>query len=168
MSIENILILAVLIVLVFVIIRFLTKILARLIAIAAVAALVIYVLFYWNGGLANLGKDQFILYDLEEKYCAEPMDTIKCECIIQPLKTDIEAKYSPEELYELRSNRKKSLDIIMDSYRENQKIINNCLKESNAGFSWKEFLDEIKSSWFNRKVDEVIEKGKEELATSRE
>lgn len=165
MSVENILILAVLVVLVFIIIRFLTKILAKLIAIAAVAALIIYVLFYWNGGLANLGKDQFILYDLEEKYCSDPVDTVKCECIIQPLKTDIEANYTAEELFELRSNRKKSLDILMDSYRENQEIINNCLKEKNAGSSWKEFLEEIKSSWFKRKVDEVVEKGKEELAS---
>jgi hypothetical protein len=163
MSLENILILAVLIVLAIVLIRFLTKILVKLVVFAVVAALIVYVLFYWNGGLINIGKDTFILYDLEEKYCQEKMDTVKCECIIQPLIEDIESKYSTEELDEIKKDRGKSVEILMNSIRENQESIKECLQENKSGNAWEEFLEDLKSSWLNRKLKELWEKGEEEI-----
>ena len=69
MTIENILILAGLIILAFILIRFLTKFLVKLLVFGIVAALIVYVLFYWNGGILNLGKKDFIIYELEQKYC---------------------------------------------------------------------------------------------------
>lgn len=163
MTLENIIILAVLIVLAFIIIRFLTKILAKLIAFAVVAALIIYVLFYWNGGILNLGKNEFIIYDLEQKYCVEKYDTVKCDCIIQPLKDDIESKYTAEELEALKGKQKESLNILMNSYRENQESIHECLKENNSGDAWKEIIEDLKSSWLNRKLKELLEKGEEKI-----
>lgn len=163
MTLENIIILAVLILLAFVVIRFLTKILAKLIAFAIVAALIIYVLFYWNGGLINIGKDTFIIYDLEEKYCEEKMDTVKCNCIIQPLKEDIESKYTAEELDEIKNDRSESLEILMNSIRENQESIKECLQENKSGNAWNEFLDDLKSSWLNRKLKELWNKREKEF-----
>ena len=162
MSIENIIILAIAIVLAFIVIRFLTKILAKLIAVAIVIALIIFALFYWNGGILTMGQDQFIIYDLEEKYCGEEMDTVKCNCIVQPLKADIESKYSQDDLSELVGNRKESLEILMNSIRENSQTIKECLKENNSGDAWQEFKDDLKDSWFNRKLKEWIEKEEEE------
>ncbi len=163
MSVENIIILVVVVLIAFIIIRFLTKILAKLIAIAIVAALIIYVLFYWNGGILNLGKNEFIIYDLEQKYCVEKYDTVKCDCIIKPLLEDIESKYTTKELDALKGKQKESLDILMNSYRENQESIHECLKENNSGDAWKEIIEDLKSSWLNRKLRELLEKGEEKI-----
>lgn len=161
MTIENILILAGLIILAFILIRFLTKFLVKLLVFGIVAALIVYVLFYWNGGILNLGKKDFIIYELEQKYCYEKMDTVKCDCIILPLKEDIESKYSPEELKLATQNRQEALDILMTSIRGNQESIRACLKENNAGNAWKEFLDDLKDSWVSRKFRELVEKEEE-------
>ncbi len=166
MSTENIITLAIVIVIAFIVIRFLTRILAKLIAIAIIAAIIIFALFYWNGGILSLGKDKFIIYDLEEKYCVEKMDTVKCNCIILPLKEDIEAQYSQEELARLRGNRKESLEILMNSIRDNKEEIKHCLEENNSGKAWQEFIDELKDSWINRKFRELLDNGEEELKES--
>ena len=163
MSIENILILAVLIVLAFILIRFLTKVVVKLLIFAIIVALIAYVLFYWNGGIINLGKHEFIIYELEQKYCYEKMDTVKCDCIILPLKEDIESKYSAEELDMATQNRQEAIDILMTSIRENQDQIRACLKENNAGHAWKEFIEDLKDSWVSRKFRELWEKGEEEV-----
>jgi hypothetical protein len=162
MSTENIIILAIAIVLAFVVIRFLTKILAKLIAIAIVIALIVFVLFYWNGGILSMGKDQFIIYDLEEKYCEEEMDTTKCNCIVLPLKADIENQYTAEELAALEGNRKESLEILMNSIRDNSSNIKECLRENNDGKAWKEFTDDLKGSWLNRQVEKWFGDDEEE------
>ena len=163
MTIENILILAGLIILAFILIRFLTKFLVKLLVFGIVAALIVYVLFYWNGGILNLGKKDFIIYELEQKYCYEKMDTVKCDCIILPLKEDIESKYSPEELKLATQNRQEALDILMTSIRGNQESIRACLKEHNSGNAWKEFLDDLKDSWVSRKLRELVEKEEAEV-----
>lgn len=163
MSLENILILVALIVLAIIIIRFLTKILVKLVVFAVIAALILYVLFYWNGGLINIGQNNFILYDLEERYCGENIDTVKCDCIIQPLIEDIESKYTSEELDEIKKDRGKSVEILMNSIRENQESIKECLQENKSGKAWEEFLEDLKSSWLNRKFKELWEKGEEEI-----
>lgn len=156
MSPENILILVFLVIAAFIAVRFLTRILAKFIAFAIVVALIIYLLFYWKGGVLNIGQDQFILYELEQKYCVENGDSIKCHCIIQPLIADIESKYSPEEIEKLTESRQESLEALINSIRDNQESIKECLQENNSGSTWKDFQDDLRSSWFNKKLKELI------------
>lgn len=160
MSIENIITIAMAVIVSVVIIRFVTKILAKLIAIAIVGFALFYVLFQWNGGLLNLGKDKFIIYDLEQKYCVDKMDPVKCNCIVLPLKADIESKYTAEELEKIIDDRVAALKILYQSIEKNRKSIKACLDENNSGGAWKEFIEDIKSSWLKKKLNELL--GKEE------
>ncbi|MCF8381791.1 MAG: hypothetical protein K9H49_19620 [Bacteroidales bacterium] len=163
MTIENILIIAVAIIVSVIIIRFVTKVLAKLIAIAIVVIALYYILFQWNGGLLNLGKNQFIVYDLEEKYCHDEEDLVKCNCIILPLKADIESKYTPEELETLNKDRMEALKIFYKSIEENSQSIKACLEENNSGSAWKEFMEDIKSSPLKKKLNELMGKEEEEF-----
>ena len=160
MSIENIIIIAMAIIVSVVIIRFVTKVLAKLIAIAIVGFALFYVLFQWNGGLLNLGKDKFIIYDLEQKYCVDKMDSVKCNCIVLPLKADIESKYKAEELEKINEDRVAALKVFYQSIEENRESIKACLDENNSGGAWKEFIDDIKSFWPKKKLNELL--GKED------
>lgn len=163
MSIENILIIAVAIIVSVIIIRFVTKVLAKLIAIAIVCFALYYVLFQWNDGIVNLGKNQFIVYDLEEKYCNDEEDLVKCNCIILPLKADIESKYSVEELRIINKNRVEALKIFYQSIEENSQSIKACLDENNSGSAWKEFKEDLKSSWIKKKINELLGNEQEEI-----
>lgn len=166
MNIESIIVLVIGIILAIVILRFITKILAKIIAFMIVAGFVIVVLFYWNGGLVNLGKENFILYELQKKYCIEKQDTIKCECIIEPLIADIESKYSENEIEELKENRLKSVQIIIQSIEDNRKQIKNCLEEKDSDHGWEDFIQDLKSLKLEKKVKGIIDKFKDNSGSS--
>jgi len=159
MSLQSIIIIIIIIgiILAIIILKFITKILAKIIAVLLVVAAIGYLLFFWNGGLVNLGKKDFILYKLEDRYCTEGKNEIKCECIIMPLKRDIESKYTPEEIEELKEDRMKSMEVILKSFEENREEIKDCLKENDAMQFWDDFVEDLKKLELGKKFKELFE-----------
>ena len=157
MSLQSIIIIIIGIILAIIIIKFITKVLAKIIAVLLVVAAIGYLLFFWNEGLVNLGKKDFILYKLEDRYCTEGKNEIKCECIIMPLKRDIESKYTPEDIEELKEDRMKSMEVILESFEENTKEIKDCLKENNAMQFWDDFVEDLKKLELGKKFKELFE-----------
>lgn len=166
MDIENIIILGVVIVLAVIIIRFVTKILAKIVAFLIMTAVILYALFYWDGGIIALGNEDFMLYELEKKYCEEKKDTVKCECLVRPLIDDIESRYSAEEIQKFRKNKIKSINIITGSFTENYESIRQCFKENKSEDSFRENLKEFFKEFRNRKAREKMEEMLEEDSTA--
>ncbi len=162
MEIENIIILGVVIVLAVIVIKFVTKFLAKLIAFLIVAGLIFYALFYWDGGILSLGNEDFMLYELRQKYCIEEEDKTKCDCLIQPLIDDVESKYSPEEIQRFRRNKIKSINIITSSIRSKRVEIRQCFKENKSDKSLEENLEEIKNKMLRKKLKDLLEEEEEQ------
>lgn len=163
MSIVDIAVIAGAIVVAFMILRFIGKLLARVVSIIFVAGFVIFVLFYWRGGVLDLGNKDFMLTELQEKYCDEAQyDEIKCNCIIEPLVQDIFSEYSTDEVIEFKENKLKSLKVILKSLSANNKQIMECLRENDALEKWDEFIYELEDTdidqKFKRKWKELKEK----------
>lgn len=141
---ENIIILIILVIVAFLIIRYMTKIILKIIGILVLLAVGAYFALFWKGGLAGLSGDQFILYELEEKYCKNEKDIATCDCIIQPIKSDIEKKYNKADIEAMASNDAKSLLVLTTSLNKNRNEISQCLKSKKSPDKLKLFLDELK------------------------
>lgn len=132
------------IVVLFLLIRFVTKIIVKIVGAVFVLGFLVYVLFYWNGGMLDLGNKDFMLKELQQKYCHVPEGKIKCDCIIEPLMDDIYARHSAQEIEKLQNSKAKSLLEISRSMARQRKEIMQCLHEKNATNQWDEFLKELK------------------------
>lgn len=155
MDIKTILTIVIGLIVLFIIIKFFTKVLAKIIAFVIVAGLILYILFYWNGGIINAGKEKFILYELQDKYCVEKLDTVKCECIIKPLINDIKANHTTEEILKLKDNRIKAFEILIESLNREKENIKQCLKENDSGFELDEFINDLKKFEIGKKIQKV-------------
>ena len=74
-----------------------------------------------------------------------------------PLKRDIESKYTPEDIEELKEDRMKSMEVILESFEENTKEIKDCLKENNAMQFWDDFVEDLKKLELGKKFKELFE-----------
>lgn len=157
MDLENIIILAIIIILAFLVIRFVTKILAKVIAFLIVIAVVFYALFYWDGGILSLGNEDFMLYELREKFCEDEKDQTKCNCLIEPLIEDVESKYSPEEIQKIKKNKIKSINIITSSLRSQREEIRQCFRENSEGKTLDESLEEVKNKMLRERLKDLLE-----------
>ena len=134
-----------------VIIKKVTKILLKIIGFLFVTGFVIFVLFFWHGGLVNLNYKNFMLKDLKKKYCTEQVDIVKCDCIIKPLLKDVKSKHSFEELNRLEKDKIAAIKVIFKSAKEKKDEIMECLKENEATEKWDEVMDELKGFKIQRK-----------------
>ncbi len=165
MNITDLLVVGAAIILGFIILKFVVKIFFKFIIFLLIAAFAVFVLFFWKGGLLDVGNKDFMLKELHNKYCQTSSDDrIKCECILDPLMSDIYTKYSPEEINKISKDKIESLRIISKSVAKNKSQIMKCLKENNADSLWYSFLSELKNFDFENKLDKTIDFIKEKQA----
>ena len=138
----NIVVVVLAIVVGFIVIKFVAKVIFKLIGFVIILLLTLYMLFYWNGGLLDLGNNHFMLYELEQKFCKTEKKEI-CNCIIQPLIVDVEQQYRPDNIEEIKSNKMKSVKIILKSMHKNKLSIKECLKMNDADSLWGVFKKEL-------------------------
>ena len=132
----------IIIVVAIILIRFIAQIFFRFIGVLLLLGVAAYFLFFWNGGLLDVGNKDFILYELEEKYCRED-NPVKCDCIIKPIKSDIESRYSSTQIAEFKKDKLKSFKVLYESVNRKKSEIKKCLEDKNALNIWDDFTKEI-------------------------
>lgn len=142
-NLHDLIIVAAGIIVAIIIIKFVVKLAIKLVLLAIVILFVLYVLFVWHGGLVNLGQDDFLLNELREDYCEIKADEVKCNCIIEPIYSDIRSRYPDEEIDELKGNRVKSVQVIFKSAKTKKDEIKECLRKYKSENKWDEFIDEL-------------------------
>ncbi len=75
-------------------------------------------------------------------------DSIKCECIVQPLLKDLRSKYSEKELDELLTNKEEYLKELLAALKRNQHVIAKKLKEKDATDFWNKMVRSLKKGKF--------------------
>lgn len=161
MEIQTIIIIVIAIIIGILILKFLSKIAFKVILLILVIALVVYFLLFWQGGQLDLGNKDFIMIELQQKYCQDDKNLAKCKCIIDPVMNDIRQEYSNRELLELQQDKLKSLRVILKSLNEKKDEIRQCLKENDALYVWDDFVDEITKVDIKGKMEELWETLKE-------
>jgi len=161
MELQTIIIIVIAIIIGILILKFLSKIAVKLILLIIVIAVVIYFLLFWQGGQLDIGNQDFIMIELQQEYCQDDKNLAKCECIINPVMTDIRREYSNHDLLELQQDKLKSLRIIFKSLNDNKDEIRQCLKEKDALYVWDDFVDEITKVDIKGKMEELWETLKE-------
>jgi hypothetical protein len=156
MSIHSIILLAIAVIIGILLIKFVAKIFFKVLIFLAVAGIICYLIFFYTGGNRNSGEKTFMLYSLQEKYCAGKLDTVKCECIINPLLNDLNKKYKSEEIAEISKDPAKTVEVLVKLLSENRTDIKACLKEKNAEHDWNEFIGDIKSLKFGDKFRDAV------------
>jgi hypothetical protein len=157
MSLYSILVISAAIVLLFLLIRFVTKILAKVLAVVLILAAAAYFLFIWNGGLLNMGSEEFLLYELKDKYCMEENEAVKCECIIDLLLSDVQSRYTAEEIDEIRKSRMETMKVLKESVDLQKDQIELCLKNHDADITLDDFLEDLKNLKLGKKLKEMVQ-----------
>ncbi|HLP74555.1 MAG TPA: hypothetical protein VK155_16730 [Bacteroidales bacterium] len=153
MTTENIIILILIIIAGILLIKFIAKALFRLLIFLLIIGAVVYFIFFNK----SKEEDRFILQKLQQKYCIEKYDSVKCQCIIDPLITDLNSKYTTEEVRNLSRDPVKTAEAMIKLLNDNNKEIRSCLKSRNALHAWDDFLGDIKSMQIGEKLNAVIE-----------
>jgi hypothetical protein len=162
MSTQNIIILIVAIVIIIILFRIITKVFLRIIIFLAFAGVISYLLFFYNGGFLHPDKRGFILNELQSKYCIEKLDSVKCECIINPLMIDLKRKYTAEQIAELSEDPLKTGQVLLQVLNDNKLEIKACLKEKNADYAWEGFINDLKSLKLSDKLKKIFDPVKPE------
>ena len=78
---------------------------------------------YQSLGPANL------IEDITGIYCeGDTVDEVKCECFVKPIILDLETRFNPQQLIDLKNNPIRSAEEFITSYNNKKDVINKCFK----------------------------------------
>jgi len=139
MEINNLIIIAVCVVVAYVLFKVLKSVLKILLPIAIIFGGSYYI--YLNI------KDVNVLQKIDSIYCSEEnYDKVKCNCVSQFVITKINNDYSNEEIEALKNDPVEGLTIISKILTENRSQITNCLNENGKVIiSFEEIISDLKS-----------------------
>ena len=123
------------------ILKFAAKLIAKIFGFILLVVAVI--LFLYHQGLGPFKQNHISIQDLEFKYCEVEQDIDKCDCIIKPIKTDIQSRFSKSEIEELERNRLKGAYILNKSLQAQKEEIAICLRKRDALDALEEFQQDL-------------------------
>lgn len=141
------------------ILKFIGQVVVRILTILIVVLFIVYVLFFWRGGILDVGNTDFILIEMQQKYCeGSSYDAVTCDCIIKPLIEEIENEYTNDQIVKLQTDKIQSLTVILKSLNTNKTEIINCLSENNSLEKFDDFVDELHNLDLKNELRETWQK----------
>lgn len=160
---DNLLAIGLFIGVIFLVIKMVTKFAFRVFGVAVIAVVGLGYLYFYTDYFEEHQDNLIVktiekhinvvsLKEFEAKHCQggemTRSDSIKCECIVQPLLTDFRLKYSEAELDELISNKELYLKELLAALNRNKDVIVKKLKEKNAIDFWNKMVKNLKKGKF--------------------
>ena len=137
---------------IFLVIKMVTKFAFRVFGIAVIAVVGLGYLYFYTDYFEEHQDNLIILTEFEAKHCLggemTRSDSIKCECIVQPLLIDFRSKYSEAELDELMANKELYLKELLAALNRNKNVIVKNLKDKNAIDFWNKMVKNLKRGKF--------------------
>jgi hypothetical protein len=160
------------IILVFFVLRFAKKIVVKLIGFLLISATVVGLMYYksWGPFEHNIAE----LSHLQDKYCISNADEDICECIVQPIESDMNQRFTTDELQLLTTQRIKAAYVLKKSMNHTKEQALLCLEKRNAIEKYKQFIHDfipIENKYLSMaedKVDELTGAVKDEVTTFNE
>lgn len=167
MDINNIIAIALAIIVGALVIKLLTKLVFRVFGIAIIAVIGLGYLYFYTDYFETHQENKVVkavekqiekhiqlasLIDFEKKHCLgkglSKSEQIKCECIVEPLLKDLRSKYSDKELRELMADKDAYLKELLAALQRNKDIILHKLKQKQATEYWNKMVKELKEGKF--------------------
>ena len=164
---ENLIAIALAVIIGALVIKLITKLVFRVLGIAIIAVVGLSYLYFYTDYFQNNQDNKIVnavenqiekhiqlvsLIDFEKKYCNgkqhSRLDSIKCECIVQPLLKDLRSKYSEQELKALIANKETYLKELLSALKRNQQTIINKLKQRQATELWNKMVKDLRKGKF--------------------
>lgn len=133
------------------VVRFLFKV-AMIVAVIAF----IYFMFFGGGSKSLEGQLEKALKNttiaqLENKYCAaEKHESVECQCLVQQVRTDLEARLSAIEISNLEQDKKANVSEMLKSFKNKRPEIRKCLEShEDSLFSVSNIMKKMIGWWVN-------------------
>lgn len=151
--------------------KFAKQVLLKVLLFICFIGLTIFGLYYF--AIGPFSGNFLHIDELFNKYCETP-NSPTCQCIVKPLKQDMNERFTKAELSELKKDRLQTAYVFQKSLSEISKKSKACLAEKDQDQLWSQFIkenlhldnaivDEIESLFHEGKtsLDEKIEETKE-------
>ena len=164
MDISIIIAIAAGIILSFIIIKFIAKNIIKFIGITVLVVAFGFYLWYVFGDSQNGNIAKIVSFSpaaIHTAYCEDMKthsDSLKCECIVEPIYEDLKQRLSADELKSMKNDKIKFITEVRESINNKKQEIKNKLKDRQAGYLWDEFKQEIKNGDIIRRVKEKTNK----------
>jgi hypothetical protein len=153
------LILIVIVVVGLIVIKLLGRMMFRIAGLAVLAIIIFSYTYFFTDFFTNNQDNEMVkkieekinflsVIDYQEKHCGKPgmshRDSIRCECIIDPVVKDLKENFSEEELIVLKKDKQKYRKELIAAIKRNQGEIQQKLKERNALYIWNLMVRDLK------------------------
>lgn len=124
-----------------ILIRFATKFLLKLLGWMLLLVVGVYGMYHY--GIGPFEQNPISIQNLEETYCETPGQEIKCTCIIQIIKADLQNRFTDAEMKDIQDDRAQLLYVMQKSFNKVKPEIQQCLGSKNAEEEFKEFTNDL-------------------------
>ena len=124
-----------------ILIRFATKFLIKLLGWLLLLVVGIYGMYHY--GIGPFKQNPISLDTLEATYCDNPKEEIKCTCIIQIIKADLQNRFTDDEINDIQADRAQLLYVMQRSFSKVKPEIESCLGSKNAEEEFTEFTNDL-------------------------
>ncbi|MCB9262902.1 MAG: hypothetical protein H6607_11060 [Flavobacteriales bacterium] len=125
----------------FIIIKFATRLAMKVLGVAILLLVGVYAMYHF--GVGPFKQNPIAIEVLEEKYCSNSEEKIKCDCIVTPIKKDLMSRFTRAELEEMEDDRLSMGYAFKKSFDASKPQIMDCLKKQNAEGQLKEFTTDL-------------------------
>jgi glycerol uptake facilitator-like aquaporin len=123
------------------ILKFAKKIFSKIVGVVVIGGGVLFFMYkYSMGPFKNNVAD---ISALQEKYCSPQGDQDICECIITPLRNDIEGRFSAGERDSLRQQKIKAAYVLQKSLRATKEAALACLALKSETDKYSVFIKDL-------------------------
>jgi hypothetical protein len=113
----------------------------KLVGWVLIIGLGVYALYHF--GIGPFEKNPISIQTWEDRYCNDPEATVTCDCIVYPIKNDIESRFTAKELVAIEKNRAQLLYIVQKSFNAVKPQIEACLGNANAEKALDDFKNDL-------------------------
>lgn len=129
------------IVLLALVVRFVSKLIVRILASLLIVVAVLGLMYYQGWG--PFKQDLISIQALEERYCVEQTDRDICDCIVQAVRKDMDDRFSKVEMAAIQSDRAKQAYVLSKSLTAIKPQAKACLAERNAEEKYEAFIHQL-------------------------
>jgi hypothetical protein len=104
----------------------------------------------------------FKFMDMDKLYCGEQgIDKVICDCIVKPLDEKIQARYTPKEIEDLKSNKMNWLREVYSILKEHKGDFQKRLQEQGQEKKWDEFLNQFVGVGLDKQTENAFDELKD-------
>lgn len=125
----------------FLLLRFASTILIKILGFLFCLVAAVGMMYYFSWG--PFKEYELSVEQLELRYCVTLSDSDLCECVVQPLKRDMEQRFTFEELEKIKNNKAENAYVFKKSLASTKEEAIACLKLKGQEAKYQTFIHDL-------------------------